>query len=145
MAMLPTAVAPAPLEDLYRSSSGGLSNSVPLIFRRLHRFQQMACGLITIRPASDTTCAMFQDFELAAWQLTYLCLAPKRVYVDLYYPFSEPWTDPNQDTGMCIFTNVSIYRYFNAISLTGGIETKNTWARDDPAILILLSACLCSE
>ncbi|KAF9788145.1 UNC-50 [Thelephora terrestris] len=90
MAMLPTAVAPAPQEDPYRSSSGGLSNNVPLIFRRLHRFQQM-------------------DFELAAWQLTYLCLAPKRVYRNVYFHK----------------------------------QTKNTWARDDPAILILLSACLC--
>lgn len=90
MAMLPTAAAPVPQENLYRTSSGGISNSVPLIFRRLHRFQQM-------------------DFELAAWQLTYLCLAPKRVYRNVYFHK----------------------------------QTKNTWARDDPAILILLAACLC--
>ena len=43
MAMLPTAATPSSQENLYRSSSGGLSNSVPLIFRRLHRFQQMVC------------------------------------------------------------------------------------------------------
>lgn len=49
------------------------------------------------------------DFELAAWQLTYLCLAPKRVYRNVYFHK----------------------------------QTKNTWARDDPAILILLAACLC--
>lgn len=24
-------------------------------------------------------------------------------------------------------------------------ETKNTWARDDPAILVLIAACLCGE
>jgi len=48
------------------------------------------------------------DFELAAWQLTYLCLAPKRVYRNVYFHK----------------------------------QTKNTWARDDPAILILLTACL---
>jgi len=48
------------------------------------------------------------DFELAAWQLTYLCLSPKRVYRNVYYHK----------------------------------QTKNTWARDDPAILILISACL---
>jgi len=48
------------------------------------------------------------DFELAAWQLTYLCLAPKRVYRNVYFHK----------------------------------QTKNTWARDDPAILVLLAACL---
>ncbi|TFY59721.1 hypothetical protein EVJ58_g5603 [Rhodofomes roseus] len=70
-------------------SAGSLSNRVPVMFRRLTRFQQM-------------------DFELAAWQLTYLCLAPKRVYRNVYFHK----------------------------------QTKNTWARDDPAILILISGCL---
>ncbi|KAI9568003.1 UNC-50 [Boletus coccyginus] len=64
-------------------------SALPLIFRRLHRFQQM-------------------DFELALWQLSYLCLAPRRVYRNVYYHK----------------------------------QTKNTWARDDPAILVLLFACL---
>ncbi|RDB30395.1 Protein unc-50 [Hypsizygus marmoreus] len=71
-------------------NSGSISHRVPVIFRRLHRFQQM-------------------DFELAAWQLTYLCLAPRRVYRNVYFHK----------------------------------QTKNTWARDDPAILVLISACLC--
>ncbi|KAA1066499.1 hypothetical protein PGT21_031756 [Puccinia graminis f. sp. tritici] len=44
------------------------------------------------------------DFELAAWQMSYLCIAPRRVYRNVYYHK----------------------------------QTKNTWARDDPAILILL-------
>ncbi|KAF9005277.1 UNC-50 [Hymenopellis radicata] len=70
--------------------ASSLSHRVPIIFRRLHRFQQM-------------------DFELAAWQLTYLCLAPKRVYRNVYFHK----------------------------------QTKNTWARDDPAILVLIGACLC--
>jgi len=48
------------------------------------------------------------DFELAAWQLTYLCLAPKRVYRNVYFHK----------------------------------QTKNTWARDDPAIILLIGACL---
>jgi hypothetical protein len=48
------------------------------------------------------------DFEVALWQLSYLCLAPKRVYRNVYYHK----------------------------------QTKNTWARDDPAILILLFGCL---
>ncbi|PBK83420.1 UNC-50 protein [Armillaria gallica] len=70
--------------------SSSISHRVPIIFRRLHRFQQM-------------------DFELAAWQLTYLCLAPRRVYRNVYFHK----------------------------------QTKNTWARDDPAILVLIGACLC--
>ncbi|EPT05753.1 hypothetical protein FOMPIDRAFT_1111164 [Fomitopsis schrenkii] len=70
-------------------SIGSLSNRMPVMFRRLTRFQQM-------------------DFELAAWQLTYLCLSPKRVYRNVYFHK----------------------------------QTKNTWARDDPAIIILISGCL---
>jgi len=88
MAILPTSAVPN--GSAHRSNTLGFSNRVPMIFRRLHRFQQM-------------------DFELAAWQLTYLCLAPKRVYRNVYFHK----------------------------------QTKNTWARDDPAILILLAACLC--
>ena len=50
----------------------------------------------------------------------------------------------------------AVYRYRNvyfhkrkgflsraeAVALTVRVETKNTWARDDPAILILIAACL---
>ena len=47
-------------------------------------------------------------------------------------------------TGMCTFTNVCQ----NIITLwvlehIFCLETKNTWARDDPAILVLIGACLC--
>ncbi|CEL62791.1 Protein unc-50 homolog OS=Homo sapiens GN=UNC50 PE=1 SV=2 [Rhizoctonia solani AG-1 IB] len=63
---------------------------VPVLFKRLLKFSQM-------------------DFELAAWQLTYLCVAPRRVYKNVYFHK----------------------------------QTKNTWARDDPAILWLVSAALC--
>ncbi|KIK55005.1 hypothetical protein GYMLUDRAFT_176255 [Collybiopsis luxurians FD-317 M1] len=66
-----------------------MSQRLPLIFRRLHRFNQM-------------------DFEQAIWQLGYLCLAPRRVYRNVYFHK----------------------------------QTKNTWARDDPAILVLIAACL---
>jgi len=48
------------------------------------------------------------DFELAAWQMTYLCIAPRRVYRNVYYHK----------------------------------QTKNTWARDDPAMLVLISMLL---
>ncbi|KAF5318755.1 hypothetical protein D9619_010889 [Psilocybe cf. subviscida] len=88
--MLPTN-APYSSED-GRGSSSRASDSLrlPVIFRRLHRVQQM-------------------DFEVALWQLTYLCLAPRRVYRNVYFHK----------------------------------QTKNTWARDDPAILVLISACIC--
>ncbi|KAK0442119.1 UNC-50-like protein [Armillaria borealis] len=78
---LTSATSPSPdgKESFCRPSSS-ISHRVPIIFRRLHRFQQM-------------------DFELAAWQLTYLCLAPRRVYRNVYFHK----------------------------------QTKNTWARDDPA------------
>lgn len=49
----------------------------------------------------------------------------------------------NLDTGTYIFTSVRNHLDLDAMELKNDIETKNTWARDDPAILILLSACLC--
>ncbi|KAG7097820.1 hypothetical protein E1B28_005138 [Marasmius oreades] len=72
-----------------RPQSQSLDQRIPLIFRRLHRFKHM-------------------DFEQAAWQLTYLCIAPRRVYRNVYFHK----------------------------------QTKNQWARDDPAILVLIGACL---
>ncbi|KAG0152618.1 hypothetical protein CROQUDRAFT_70865 [Cronartium quercuum f. sp. fusiforme G11] len=53
-----------------------------------------------IRPSRWPT----MDFELALWQMTYLCIAPRRVYRNVYYHK----------------------------------QTKNTWARDDPAILLIM-------
>ncbi|CDO71142.1 hypothetical protein BN946_scf184845.g12 [Trametes cinnabarina] len=89
MDVLPT-TSPTPQLNggSYRKASP--TSRIPVIFRRLLRFQSM-------------------DFELAAWQLTYLCISPKRVYRNVYFHK----------------------------------QTKNTWARDDPAILILIAACLC--
>ncbi|TDL24458.1 UNC-50-like protein [Rickenella mellea] len=89
MSILPTSAPSSPMAGGFSSRPTTTSGRLPVIFRRLHRFQQM-------------------DFELAAWQLTYLCLAPKRVYRNVYFHK----------------------------------QTKNTWARDDPAILVLLGACL---
>ncbi|KAF8880064.1 UNC-50-like protein [Infundibulicybe gibba] len=88
MMVLPTSASFRSPED-GGSAGRSVGYRVPVIFRRLHRFQQM-------------------DFELAAWQLTYLCLAPRRVYRNVYFHK----------------------------------QTKNTWARDDPAILVLICACL---
>lgn len=42
------------------------------------------------------------------------------------------------------FISTSVRRNIRGIdiSLNEGLETKNTWARDDPAILVLISSCL---
>ncbi|WWC86883.1 uncharacterized protein L201_001762 [Kwoniella dendrophila CBS 6074] len=67
----------------------GRSRGLPLILRRLTKFRSM-------------------DFELAFWQLTYLVVAPRRVYKQTYHHK----------------------------------QTKNQWARDDPAMLLLIAGCL---
>jgi len=85
MALLPTTAGTSQNVGASRASQS-VTNRLPVMFRRLLKFQQM-------------------DFELAAWQLSYLCIAPKRVYRNVYFHK----------------------------------QTKNTWARDDPAILILMA------
>ncbi|KAK1921594.1 transport-related protein [Papiliotrema laurentii] len=62
---------------------------VPVMLRRLTKFRSM-------------------DFELAFWQLTYLVVAPRRVYKQTYHHK----------------------------------QTKNVWARDDPAMIVLIAGCL---
>jgi hypothetical protein len=49
-------------------------------------------------------------------------------------------------TATFISTNVSLFSHTRVTSCqhTRYLETKNTWARDDPAILILVAACLTS-
>lgn len=45
---------------------------------------------------------------------------------------------------MCTFTSVcQISTTFCLPAHICCLETKNTWARDDPAILVLIGACLC--
>ncbi|CAD6588477.1 MAG: hypothetical protein CYPHOPRED_004416 [Cyphobasidiales sp. Tagirdzhanova-0007] len=109
MSLLPTSIlgshaqSPAPSSsgpDRSSSNSGRLKNvglaqgksalaKIRVLLRRSANFKQM-------------------DFELAAWQMTYLFVAPRRVYRNVYYHK----------------------------------QTKNTWARDDPAIVLLLCGCL---
>jgi hypothetical protein len=50
----------------------------------------MRSRVIGVHASSNTACTVTQDFELAAWQLTYLCLAPKRVCVCLHRSFQGP-------------------------------------------------------
>ncbi|RSH86715.1 uncharacterized protein EHS24_004986 [Apiotrichum porosum] len=85
------------MAPLLPTSVGGMSfdegalpqRGVPIMLRRLTKFKSM-------------------DFELAFWQLTYLVVAPRRVYKQTYHHK----------------------------------QTKNVWARDDPAMLILIAGCL---
>ncbi|GAA6043685.1 hypothetical protein JCM8097_008609 [Rhodosporidiobolus ruineniae] len=92
--MLPTSrSARAPSATPVLGSSNGFprisGGGVKTFMRRLSRWPQM-------------------DFELAVWQMCYLCIAPRRVYRNVYYHK----------------------------------QTKNTWARDDPAMLLLIVLCL---
>lgn len=71
----------------------------------------------------------------------YLCLAPKRVYVACFTYRAV--------TDLCRrYRNVYFHKralcMFRCLSkvLIEYTETKNTWARDDPAILILIAGCL---
>ena len=105
----------------------------------------MRSRVIGVHAASDAPYTVIQDFEQAAWQLTYLCLAPKRVCVCLGCSSQQPRANLDLDIGTSITTSVGNFLHLSVIKLTIGVETKNTWARDDPAILVLLSACLCGE
>ncbi|SCZ90283.1 BZ3500_MvSof-1268-A1-R1_Chr9g10776 [Microbotryum saponariae] len=71
------------------SSPSSALNDMKILLRRLSRYPQM-------------------DFEMAGWTLLHVCIAPRRVYRNVYYHK----------------------------------QTKNTWARDDPAVPLLISACL---
>ena len=88
MTILPLSAPSTPNGVTTFAQSPTPSARVPLIFRRLHRFQQMVGnGADTSVSCADVS---GQDFEVAAWQLTYLCLAPKRVYVSRR-PIPQPW------------------------------------------------------
>ncbi|KAJ3148504.1 Protein unc-50 [Geranomyces michiganensis] len=67
----------------------GSSRFFPTYIRRLFSFRQM-------------------DFEVALWEMFYLCVSPDRVY-----------------------RNIKYHK-----------QTKNQWARDDPAFIVLLFFCL---
>jgi hypothetical protein len=61
------------------------------------------------------------DFEFALWQILHLFIAPQKVFRAFQYRKRMKIINKNQD-----FIFVSF------------IETKNQWARDDPAFLVLL-------
>ncbi|TYJ56894.1 hypothetical protein B9479_002339 [Cryptococcus floricola] len=71
---------------------GNARGGLGLMLKRLTKFRSM-------------------DFELAFWTLTYLVVAPRRVYKQTYHHK----------------------------------QTKNQWARDDPAMLILIAGCLAAS
>ncbi|KAI9350519.1 UNC-50 [Zopfochytrium polystomum] len=74
--------------------------------RRHKRSSTAASTLATL--AKRLTSLPQMDFELALWQMLYICIAPRRVYRSIYYHK----------------------------------QTKNQWARDDPAFYVILSLCL---
>src|ERR1700720_2031625 len=63
---------------------------VPLLLRRIIRVSHMVgrCLLI-LRTYEIQAFLAPQDSELAAWQLTYLCIAPRLVSVSSLFPFSR--------------------------------------------------------
>ncbi|CAG8721106.1 17733_t:CDS:2, partial [Acaulospora morrowiae] len=85
--------------------------SIPIFLRRLFRFPQM-------------------DFELAFWQMLYLCIAPRRVWVETLQIFVE-------------FIRFFWHKICSQFRIRY-IETKNQWARDDPAFVVILSFFLVS-
>ena len=113
----------------------------PIIFRRFHRLQQM------VRTSNIWIWLRWIIF-LGFWAR---CLA-----IDLFMSCSSKGVSRYHltandgllvslpGTGMCTFTNVC--QNMTTLCVLGYIfclETKNTWARDDPAILVLIGACLC--
>ncbi|CAG8653269.1 2670_t:CDS:2 [Funneliformis mosseae] len=86
------------------------SASIPLFLRRLFRFPQM-------------------DFEFALWQMLYLCIAPRRVYRNIYY-HKRKNVKIIQESDLIYFIKIFDFKL---------LETKNQWARDDPAFVVILS------
>lgn len=68
------------------------------------------------------------DFQFALWQMYYLFVTPQKVFRDFVYRKRIFFYQDNF--------------YFNLFYLT---ETKNQFARDDPAFLVLLSIFLISN
>lgn len=126
--------------------SHSVSNRIPVIFRRLGRFQQMV-SVQAFRCSIGVT--LMSLLEVGLWAS---CMAvdvpmsiPKKsvsIFVSITY-ITCIFT-PRAVTEMSIFINVRCLSWHEEtwpyLIFT---ETKNTWARDDPAILILIGACLC--
>ncbi|KAI8824906.1 UNC-50 [Fimicolochytrium jonesii] len=79
---------PSPMSRPRRTRRGS-NRFFPTYLRRLFSFRQM-------------------DFEVALWEMLYLCISPERVY-----------------------RNIKYHK-----------QTKNQWARDDPAFMAILFFCL---
>lgn len=98
----PGSRSPSPAGRHHRPSASLLGLPPSGHYMRTHSASDKLKKLLSrlLKPSRWST----MDLELAAWQLSYLCIAPRRVYRNVYYHK----------------------------------QTKNTWARDDPAILILI-------
>ncbi len=124
----------------YRTSSG--SSRIPMIFRRLHRFHQMVrCTTTLLRDARKR-----REVEVGlragsvAVDIPMSC-PEEGVSISLTVRVSH--ADMCVDTATSTSTNVCGAELSASRRIECKTETKNTWARDDPAILILIAACLC--
>ena len=113
-----------PYSELGLVSSVGMTSQTRKYFRRMVMFRHM-------------------DFEYALWQMLYLCVAPNRVFVAIVF------LDASSSSVFQISQRQLSQKYYETnfrISFNFLFaETKNQWARDDPAFLVLLSlflACL---
>jgi hypothetical protein len=72
------------------------------------------------------------DFQFAFWQMIYLFFSPQKVFRDFVYRKRNYFRES--------ILNFNLNKYVFSIQ-----ETKNQFARDDPAFVVLLSAFLISN
>lgn len=85
------------------------------------------------------------DFETAIWEICYLFIAPKKVYRQMYYRVCISilyLSSLLAHTNKSLETYVRLCNCIDLTTLTTLQETKNTWARDDPSFVLLLSGFL---
>ena len=71
------------------------------------------------------------DFQFAFWQMVYLFISPQKVFRDFAY------RKRNKRHLLVYFIKLFALKFLFYI-----IETKNQFARDDPAFVVLLSLVL---
>ena len=141
MALLPT-TAGTPQNGSSSRAPQSVTNRLPVIFRRLFKFQQMVHhGLIHFFRLSDIWLG-FRSCCLA----TNLPMHRTKESVRLLSSILCPVLTHYEDIGMCISISVRTMFLFAAFyKAHKNEETKNTWARDDPAILILIAGGMFGE
>jgi hypothetical protein len=129
MSLLPLSTPPrasSPANGFARGKTA--VSKMKVLLRRGINFKQMV-GVFVEYAAARKADAPLQDFELAAWQITYLFFSPRRVSVVIAVGSVKQEDIP--DPLYCRYRNVYYHK-----------QTKNTWARDDPALVLLQCGCL---